>query len=147
MKLGAAGGCEGDVPDIGLTTDVEDVHDGFVGGFFIAPKDHGLVGEELGEFAELGDELIGGDGLVIEKDGAVWFDVDDDLADIGVGILGMGGGGDFDVELLLGEGEVPGDDEEDQEDEENVHHGGNLEDEDFGLGVTAEVQRKLRVES
>ena len=52
------GGGEGDVPDIGLAADIEDVDDGFVIGVLIAAKDDGLVRKELGKLAELGDEFL-----------------------------------------------------------------------------------------
>ncbi len=121
LGLWASGG-EGDVPDIGFGTDVEDADDVFEIGLLVASEDDGDVGIEFGDGGEALEECGVVDDGALEEDGSISADVDDLFVGGAVGSFSGFCGGDGDVELGLEAGEAPGDDEEDEEEEDDVDH-------------------------
>ena len=136
------GGGERDVPDVGLAADVHDGHEIFVRQLLVATQDDRVVRVDLGKPREFVAELIQGQLLAVHHHRPVLAHVEHGLVGQRLLLLGGAGGGDFHVQLVFRDGEVPRDDEEHEEDKQDVHHRGNLEAEQLRLGAFAEVHRR-----
>ena len=112
---------EGDVPDAGLLAGVQHLDDVRVIGDLVTTQDHGLVFVEGDDVLQLHQQLVRGELLAVDDDLAVFFDVDDDLADVaGLLFLPFLGGGHADVHHLLLLGILEGHGEENDQQEQHI---------------------------
>lgn len=142
VALGFRGGGEGEIGDAGEAAGIDHAHEFAVGGAGVGADDDGLAGEVVGDLAEELFEGFAAEGALVDGDGAILRDVEDDLAGEARGRLGRLGGGKGEIHLIFPLGEDGGGDEEAEQEEDDVHHGRHLELRKL-LAMSAEIHGSL----
>jgi hypothetical protein len=132
-------GREGDIPNVRLSADVENIDDVLVIHGLIASDDDRLIRVELGKPLELIQEFLRIFLLPIHDNCTVGCDIDYHLTDVGLGFVSLCGRWDPDIQLVLGQRKVPGDDKKHQNDQKDVDHWRNHEPEYPGLWLFAKI--------
>ncbi len=126
---------EGNVPDPGFLTGIDDFHDPLVGHAAIAPDSNRLVFVLFGNRGKLVKKLLSIYCQAFDPDGPVCKDVDDDFTPHPFGFCAFLGGRDGNFEFRFGLAELPADDEEAQQQQKDVDHWGQLDGDRWRLTV------------
>jgi len=130
---------EGDIPNVRLPADVENIDDVLVVHGLIAPDDDRLIRVELGEPFQLIQEFLGAFLLPVYDNCTVGCDIDYHLTDVRLGLVSLCGCWDPDIQLVLGQRKIPGNDEKDEDDQKDVDHWRNHEPEYPGFWLFAKI--------
>src|SRR5262245_4751106 len=127
------------IPDVGLSTDIQDIYDMLVIDSLITPDDDRLIRIKLGKPFQQVQEFLWVFLLPIDDDRSVGRNIDDNLTYVGLGLVSFRGSRHPDIQLVFAQREIPSNDEKDEDDQENVNHGRNHEPEYPGFCLSAKI--------
>lgn len=121
-------GCgESDIPDIGLSAEVQRPNDVSVVNSLITSQYHGLIRIKRGDPRERRKKLVGGHAPTVHDQTAIGFHIDDDFSDGAALFFRFTRRGHLDIKLPFLTSKTPREHEESEQHEKDIDHRGDQE--------------------